>query len=96
MHYARIVKVSLTPELVSEAINYFRDTVTPALKEHAGFVYSRMLVEPSDNHCLMVSVWETEEARTGAETSGLLADVLKHLRDYFAGKPVVNYYEVSV
>ncbi|MFD2573083.1 antibiotic biosynthesis monooxygenase family protein [Spirosoma soli] len=94
--FARVVRVSLSTDTAAEAINYFRDTVTPALQQHPGFAYSRCLYAPSDHHCLMVSAWESEEARTGAETSGLLNDVLKHLRSYFDGKPTVEYYEIAV
>jgi len=93
--YARIVRVALLPETAAEAIDYFRNTVTPALQQHPGYSYSRCLYSPSDHQCLMVSVWESEEARVGAETSGLLTDVLNHLKEYVDGKPNVEYYQIA-
>lgn len=34
--YARIIQVPLQPEAITEATNYFRDSVGPALKDQAG------------------------------------------------------------
>lgn len=94
--FARIVRVLLTAETADEAVNYFEDTVLPALKQHAGFAFGHCFYAPADHHCLMMSVWETEEARIGAETSGLLNQAVSHLSDFFDGKPTVEHYQVAV
>lgn len=94
--YARIVQVTLLPDSIAPATDYFRDSVGPALKGHEGFKNSRFLVDSSTNRCLMVTLWESEEARAGAETNGFLQDVLKNMKPYFAGPPTVDYYEVAV
>ncbi|WP_460976633.1 hypothetical protein [Spirosoma knui] len=44
----------------------------------------------------MVTLWESEQHRQDAETSGFLQDVLKNMGQYFAGSPTVDYYEVGV
>ena len=94
--YVRTVQVSLKSGAITEAINYFRDTVGPALKDHAGFVYSRFLVDSTNNRCMMVTAWESAAARTEAETNGFLQDVMTNMKPHFAGPPVVDYYEVAV
>ncbi|GAB3739062.1 antibiotic biosynthesis monooxygenase family protein [Spirosoma lituiforme] len=94
--YARIVRASLTAETAQEAVMYFQNTVLPALKQHAGFVSGYCFYAPTDHHMLMVSVWESEEARLSAETSGLLHEAVSHLSDYFEGKPTVDYYQVAI
>lgn len=44
----------------------------------------------------MVTLWESTEARTRAETSGFLQDVLQNMKPHFAGQPTVDYYDVAV
>ena len=94
--YARVIQFPLKPESIIEAVDYFRDSVGPALKKQEGFKNSRMLTNSDTNKGLMVTLWESEAHRQAAETNGFLQDVLKHMRNYFAGPPTIDYYEVSV
>jgi len=94
--FARVVQILLKTDSISDATNYFRDSVAPALKELAGFKNSRFLINSKTNQCLMVTLWESEEARTGAETNGFLQSVLQAMKPYFASQPVIDYYEVAV
>ena len=94
--YARVIQFPLKAESITEAVNYFHDSVGPALKNLDGFKNSRMLTNPSTNRGLMVTIWDSEENRQAAESSGFLQDVLKRMSGYFAGQPTVDYYEVSV
>lgn len=94
--YARVIQFPLKNESIAEAVDYFRDSVGPALKKHDGFKNGRILTNPSTNQGLMVTLWETEAHRQAAETSGFLQDVLKQMGSYFAGKPTIDYYEVNV
>ncbi len=92
--YTRIVQVPLRADSAKAATDYYRDTVGPAFKKQKGFKNSRFLIDSLNNKCLFVTLWESEEARTGAETSGLLAEILTNMKEYFAGPPTVDYYEV--
>jgi heme-degrading monooxygenase HmoA len=94
--YARIIQVSLKADANTEATDYFKNSVGPALKDQAGFLNSRFLVNSDTNKCLMVTLWESSEARTGAESNGFLQDVLKNMKQYFAEQPVIDYYDVAV
>lgn len=94
--YARVIQFPLKSDRIAEAVDYFRDSVGPALKELDGFKNSRMLTNPSTNKGLMVTVWETEEHRQAAEASGFLQNILKEMSNYFAGAPTIDYYEVNV
>ncbi len=94
--YARLVQVPLQPDAIAPATAYFRDSVGPALKNHSGFLNSRFLVDSVNNRCLMVTLWTSAEARTEAETNGFLQDVLTNMKPFFAGTPVVDYYDVPV
>ena len=94
--YARIVQVPLQPGSFAEATTFFRDSVGPALKEHQGFLNSRFLTDSVNNRCLMVTLWESQEARSMAETNGFLQETLQKMKPYFAGQPTVDYYEVAV
>ena len=94
--FARIVQVPLKSESISDATDYFRESVGPALKELTGFKNSRFLVNSTTSKCLMVTLWESEESRTGAETNGFLQEVLLAMKPFFAGAPAIDYYEVAV
>ncbi len=94
--FARVIQVPLKPESINEAIDYFRDSVGPALKQLDGFKNSRFLTNPETNKGLMVTLWESEAHRQDAENSGFLQGVLQKMGNYFAGPPTVDYYEVSV
>ncbi len=89
--YARIIQVSLLPESIAEATSYFRDSVGPALKQQSGFQNSRFLVDSATNRCLMVTLWESPDARTGAESNGFLQDVLQNMKKHFAAPPTIDY-----
>ncbi|MGV3560075.1 antibiotic biosynthesis monooxygenase family protein [Larkinella arboricola] len=94
--YARVIQVPLKPDTLEKATAYFRDSVGPALKTLDGFKNSRFLTNSSKNTCLMVTLWESEEARQNAETNGFMQNVLSEMKDYFAGPPTIDYYEVAV
>ncbi|QRQ99832.1 antibiotic biosynthesis monooxygenase family protein [Dyadobacter sandarakinus] len=94
--YARVVQVLLNQDHLNDATNYFQDSVGPALKDMAGFKNSRFLINTKTSQCLMVTLWETEEARTAAETNGFLQSVMVAMKPYFAAQPVIDYYEVAV
>ncbi len=94
--YARIIHVQLLADSISEATEYFRDSVGPALKQQAGFANSRALFNDETNKCLLVTLWEAAEARTASETNGFLQGVITSMKKYFASPPAIDYYEVSV
>lgn len=94
--YARVVQVLLNQDQIADATDYFRSSAGPALKNLSGFKNSRFLVNHKTSQCLMVTLWETEEARTGAETNGFLQGVMTAMKPYFASQPTIDYYEVAV
>lgn len=94
--YARVIQVPLKPDTIEQATAHFRDSVGPALKQLDGFRNSRFLTNPDTNKCLMVTLWESEAHRQGAETNGFLRQVLQEMSAFFASPPTVDYYEVNV
>ena len=94
--FARIVQVSLKPGSATDATTYFRNSVADALTDLPGFKNSRFLINSETNQCMMVTLWESAEARTNAETNGFLQGVLQDMKPFFAGQPVIDYYEVAV
>lgn len=77
--YARVIQVPLQPGRIEQAITHFRDSVGPALKQLDRFKNSRFLTNPDTNKGLMVTLWETEAHRQGAESNGFLQNVLKEM-----------------
>ncbi|MDB5242954.1 MAG: hypothetical protein JWP57_3579 [Spirosoma sp.] len=94
--YARVIQVPLKSDSIDQAVVYFRDSVGPALKQLDGFKNSRFLTNAETNKGLMVTLWESEADRQGAESNGFLKNVLNEMAAYFAGPPTVDYYEVNV
>lgn len=94
--FARIIQVQLKPATIELATAHFRDKVGPALKQLDGFKNSRFLTNADTGKCLMVTLWETEGHRKGAETNGFLQDTMTAMKDFFASPPVIDYYEVGV
>ncbi|GAB3880748.1 antibiotic biosynthesis monooxygenase family protein [Spirosoma agri] len=94
--YARVIQVPLKPDTIAESIDYFRDSVGPGLNELTGFKNSRYLTNTETNKGLMVTIWESEQSRKDAESNGFLQNVLEGMKDYFAGPPTVDYYDVNV
>lgn len=94
--FARVVQVPLQPGSSTEAANYFKESVGPALKQQAGFINSRFLTNSETNKCLMVTLWESADHRQEAESNGFLQGVLQDMKQYFAGAPTIDYYDVDV
>jgi hypothetical protein len=94
--YARIVQVSLLPEVITDAAHYFRESTGPALKLQPGFKSSSFFVNQTTNQCMIVTLWETDEARTELEANSFLQNLLPELKPYFAGHPGIDYYEMVV
>lgn len=94
--YARIVHIPLLPGTTAGATAVFRDSIGPALKQQPGFANSRALFNQETSQCLLVTLWETIEARTGAETAGVLQDSMEQLKHFFAAPPTINYYDMTV
>lgn len=44
----------------------------------------------------MVMLWESAEQPKGAETNGFLQGVMADMKKFFAGPPIIDYYEVGV
>jgi len=94
--YARVIHFSLQPDSMDQAVTYFRDSVGRSLKQLDGFKNSRFLSNPDTNKGLMVTIWESEAHRQGAESNGFLQNILKEMAKYFAGPPTIDYYEINV
>ncbi len=94
--FARVIQVQLKPNTIEPATAHFRDNVGPALRQLDGFKNSRFLSNADTGKCLMVTLWESAEHRKGAETNGFLQGVMADMKEFFAGPPTVDYYEVGV
>ena len=94
--YARMVQAPLQAGSSTEATNYFQESVGPALKKQSGFLNGRCMVDAATNECLMITFWESKEARQGAEEDGVLQNAIQGMKPWFAGQPVVSYYDVAV
>lgn len=94
--YARIFEGSLRTGLRYETIDYFRQSIAPALRQQAGFLDGRLLSSRSTSYCQVITVWESEADCGQADTDGFLQTLFGHLSQYFVDPVRSRVYEVSV
>jgi hypothetical protein len=93
--YARILEGYLRAESHSDAINYFRLTIGPALRWQPGFLYGRLLLNPTTGLCILLTFWETAEECQLADNNPVFQTLLGHLQPYCCCPLVASDYELS-
>ena len=93
--YVRTLEGHLAPERADDAINYFRQSVAPALRRQPGFVSGRWLDEPTGGTCLLLVLWESAQDQQQADQNPLLQTLLGHLGVYFVDPPIRRSYELK-
>jgi len=93
--HARTLEGFLRPDAHLDAVNYFRLTIGPALRQQPGFLNGRLLANTSTNRCLVITVWDTQADRQGADANRSLQTLLGHLQQYCTHPLVPADYELS-
>lgn len=94
--YARSLEGRLVAGCASDAINYFRQSIAPALRQQAGFLDGRLLSSRQSTYCQVILIWEFEEDCEQADADGFLQTLLGQFSQYFVDPVRSRVYEVSV
>lgn len=93
--YARLFEGSLRAGASGDATNYFRQSLVPALRQQPGFLNGRLLTDAATGHCLLITVWESEADRRGADANGVLQTLFGHWQQYFVQPPIWVDYDLA-
>jgi hypothetical protein len=94
--HARVITAPVRPGKLDEAIQVFRDSVLPAAGQQAEAKQVIVLADRDASQCLVVALWESEEALVASDRSGYFAQQLAKFIGLFSAPPRTDTYEVAV
>ena len=94
--HARVVTAQFQPGKADEAIQVFRDSVLEATASQPGSKQVIVLADRNMDRCVVISLWETEQAMIASETSGHFQRQVGKFGGIFAAPPLRQTYEVIV
>lgn len=95
--YARVVTGQVRPDKVGEAIQHFRGSVVPALKQRPGHQGSRLLTDPKTGKLVVVSFWDAEpEMLAGDKSGGRQQEWLAGMAPLLMRPPIGDDYEIAL
>jgi hypothetical protein len=93
--YARVVSGPIAPENLDEAIQLWRNTVAPSVKQQKGFKSARLLVDRRAGKVMSIGFWEMEPEVQG--TSEWNREQIAKFAGLFSAPPLVEeHYEIAV
>jgi heme-degrading monooxygenase HmoA len=92
---ARVVTAQFQTGKTDEAIQVFRESVLPLTKQ-AGSKQVLVLADRDTDRCVVISLWDSEEAMIASETSGYFQQQVGKFGGIFAAPPLRQTYEVIV
>ncbi len=96
--YARVVTGQFKPgTLDDEAIDLFRDSAMPEIKQQQGFKGALLLRDSNTGKGITITLWETEaDAQASGVGSAHLQAQFAKVASLFAAAPVTETYEVAL
>jgi heme-degrading monooxygenase HmoA len=80
---------------VSVAVDLFRETVLPRLRELDGYEGVYVLTTP-EGRALLMTLWSSEEAAEAHAKTGFYAEQLEQFMTLFRSPPGRDRYEVTI
>lgn len=93
---ARVVTAQFQPGKVEDAIQVFRESVLPFTRQQPGVRDLLVLADRDTDRCVVVALWESEEAMIASETSGYFQQQLAKFGGILAAPVLRQTYEVIV
>ena len=94
--YSQVLKVSIKPGKMDEAIAIFKDSVAPAIHGWSGLQIGRLLIDRAGNKIMAVSFWDSQADEAGLQSSVAYQEQVSKFAALFAGPPEVEVYEEAV
>ena len=95
--YARVVTAQFKPGTFDEAVDLFRDSAMPEIKQQQGFKGALLLSDPNTGKGITITLWETEaDAQASGVGSAHLQAQFAKVASLVAAAPVTETYEVAL
>ncbi len=94
--FARITIVQGKVDKLDESIKIYEDSIITAAKSQKGFQGAYLLTDRNTGKGISCTIWDSEEDAVANEQSGYYQEQVDKLKEFFAGPPTREGYEVSV
>ena len=89
-----ILQRQLKPEMVDEAVAFFKGSASPSTHEACGIDKQMMGLDRNTNQLVMVTIWKSKEAYKAMISSSQFQRFIAPLERYFAPPTEIHDYEV--
>ena len=94
--FARVTMFQTKSDKLDEAINIYKESVSPVRKSQKGSCGAYFLTDRKTGKGIAISLWAGEEDAIANEQSGYYQEQLNKFKDVFVASPVREGYEVSL
>ena len=92
--YARVITSQLAMGKTDEAVNIWRESVTPLLKDRPGFKGAYLLGDRNTGRGVTLTLWETAADASAMDTSGTYQQAIALFAKLFVAPPTREQFEV--
>ncbi len=92
--YAVVVVPPIRAGAQEEAIGVWRAAVLPVLKAEDGFAGAAILLDPTAQQVMDITLWTSDTAMQAAATHGEMRHATERLASYLTGDPTARRYQV--
>ena len=94
--HARLVTSQFHVDKLDEAIQLYRESILPEVRQLPGFKGYTALLDRSRGKAIALTLWESEaDARASGEGSAFMQASLAQFAPFYAAPPVIEIYEVG-
>jgi hypothetical protein len=95
--HARLITSQYQLDKLDEALQLYRESILPELKQLPGFRGVMGLVDRSKGKAIALTLWESEaDALVSGAGSAYMQASLAKFSSFFAAAPVIETYEVGL
>ena len=94
--YSRIISLRILPGKMDQAINIFRSSILPAIKNQRGNASVLVFSCREKNELISCTLWDTYEDMMETERSSFLDQQIAKLSTVLAESPQGNEYELEI
>ena len=94
--FARLTIVPVKNDKIDETMKIYEQSVIPAAKPQKGYRGAYLFVDRKTGKEISISLWDSEEDAIANEQSGYYQEQVSKFKEFFAGPPVREGYEVGV
>eukprot|EP00617_Octactis_speculum_P014543 CAMPEP_0185767930 /NCGR_PEP_ID=MMETSP1174-20130828/45808_1 /TAXON_ID=35687 /ORGANISM="Dictyocha speculum, Strain CCMP1381" /LENGTH=190 /DNA_ID=CAMNT_0028452325 /DNA_START=87 /DNA_END=659 /DNA_ORIENTATION=+ len=94
--FARLSRVSVSPDNVTEFQQMYKNVVRPVLQASPGFQRASILHEPSTGQMLSISMWRDEASALAVSREDAYQNAMGNLQRFMDGVPTVAEVDIIV